>query len=88
MVLHGGVNRGLLSWFLTGQPVFLGGIAQDTGCLNIIDVGPQPHTSVVRVVNFCAIDTLQTTTRLSTMEHLLQKYLTLRQRQGNLGDLA
>jgi probable phosphoglycerate mutase len=88
MVLHGGVNRGLLSWFLTGQPVFLGGIAQDTGCLNIIDVGPQPHTSVVRVVNFCAIDTLQTTTRLSTMEHLLQKYLKLRELRGEPGDIA
>ncbi len=60
MVLHGGVNRGLLSWFLTGQPVFLGGLAQDTGCLNIIDVGTGPANSVVRVVNFCPIDTLQT----------------------------
>jgi probable phosphoglycerate mutase len=88
MVLHGGVNRGLLSWFLTGQPVFLGGLAQDTGCLNIIDVGPGPSSSVVRVVNFCALDTLQTTTRLSTMEHLLEKYLKLRQQRGDLGEFA
>ena len=86
MVLHGGVNRGLLSWFLTGQAVFLGGLAQDTGCLNIIDVGTGPATSVVRVINFCPIDTLQTTTRLSTMEHLLQKYLKLRERRSDLGD--
>jgi broad specificity phosphatase PhoE len=88
MVLHGGVNRGLLSWFLTGQPVFLGGLAQDTGCLNIIDVGPAPSSSVVRVVNFCALDTLQTTTRLSTMEHLLEKYMKLRQQRGDLGEFA
>jgi probable phosphoglycerate mutase len=88
MVLHGGVNRGLLSWFLTGEAVFLGGLAQDTGCLNIIDVGTGPATSVVRVINFCPIDTLQTTTRLSTMEHLLEKYLKLRQRRGDLGELA
>lgn len=88
MVLHGGVNRGLLSWFLTGQPVFLGGLAQDTGCLNIIDVGTGPADSVVRVVNFCPIDTLQTTTRLSTMEHLLEKYLRLRTLRGDLGDIA
>lgn len=88
MVLHGGVNRGLLSWFLTGEAVFLGGLAQDTGCLNIIDVGTGPATSVVRVVNFCPIDTLQTTTRLSTMEHLLDKYLRLRERRGDLGELA
>jgi probable phosphoglycerate mutase len=87
LVLHGGVNRGLLSWFLTGQPVFLGGLAQDTGCLNIIDVGTGPATSVVRVVNFCPIDTLQTGTRLSTMEHLLQKYLKLRERRGEIGEL-
>ena len=78
VVLHGGVNRGLLSWFLTGEAVFLGGLAQDTGCLNIVDVGTGPATSVVRVVNFCALDTLQTATRLSTMEHLLEKYLKLR----------
>jgi broad specificity phosphatase PhoE len=86
MVLHGGVNRGLLSWFLTGRAMFLGGLAQDTGCLNIIDVGSGPETSVVRVVNFCPIDTLQTGTRLSTMEHLLQKYLTLRDRRSDLGE--
>jgi probable phosphoglycerate mutase len=79
VVAHGGVNRALLSWFLTGEPVFLGGLAQDPGCLNIIDVGPSAATSVVRVVNFCPIDTLQTESRLSTMEHLLLQYLRLRQ---------
>jgi hypothetical protein len=43
---------------------------------------------VVRVVNFCPIDTLQTATRLSTMEHLLQKYLKLRTSRGDPGDIA
>jgi broad specificity phosphatase PhoE len=80
LVAHGGVNRAVLSWFLTGQHVFLGGLAQDAGCLNVIDVGPTPAKSVVRVVNFCAIDTLRTATRLSTMEELLQKYLKSRAR--------
>lgn len=88
LVLHGGVNRGLLSWFLTGEPVFLGGLAQDTGCLNIVDVGSGPSTSVVRVVNFCVLDTLQTATRLSTMEHLLEKYLRLRAQRGDVGGLT
>jgi broad specificity phosphatase PhoE len=78
LVLHGGVNRALLSWILTGQPVFLGGLAQDPGCLNVVDVGPSPATSVLRVMNFCPLDTLQTESRLSTMEHLLQQYLKLR----------
>ncbi len=82
LVAHGGVNRAVLSWFLTGQHQFLGGLAQDAGCLNVIDVGPTPATSMVRVVNFCAIDTLRTGTRLSTMEELLQKYLKLRARSG------
>jgi broad specificity phosphatase PhoE len=75
LVAHGGVNRALLSWFLTGEPLFLGGLAQDPGCLNIIDVGPSPAQTVVRVVNFCPLEPLQTRTRASTMEHLLQQYL-------------
>jgi len=78
LVAHGGVNRAVLSWFLTGRHEFLGGLAQDAGCLNVIDVGTTPATSVVRVVNFCPLDTLRTETRLSTMEELLQKYLKLR----------
>jgi len=78
LVAHGGVNRAVLSWFLTGRHDFLGGLAQDAGCLNVIDVGTTPATSVVRVVNFCPLDTLRTETRLSTMEELLQKYLKLR----------
>jgi probable phosphoglycerate mutase len=80
LVAHGGVNRAVLSWFLTGRHEFLGGLAQDAGCLNVIDVGATPATSVVRVVNFCPLNTLRTETRLSTMEELLQKYLKLRTR--------
>lgn len=74
LVAHGGVNRALLSWFLTGQPVFLGGLAQDPGCLNIVDVGPTPARTVVRVVNFCPLEPLQVKTRASTMEELLRQY--------------
>jgi len=80
LVAHGGVNRAVLSWFLTGRHDFLGALAQDAGCLNVIDVGATPASSVVRVVNFCPLDTLRTETRLSTMEELLQKYLKLRAR--------
>jgi probable phosphoglycerate mutase len=86
LVLHGGVNRGILSWFLTGQPVFLGGLAQDPGCLNVIDVGASPATSIVRVVNFCPIEPLQTGSRLSTMEHLLGQYMKLRAARATSGD--
>jgi probable phosphoglycerate mutase len=78
VVAHGGVNRAVLSWFLTGEPAFLGGLAQDAGCVNVIDVGPSAATSVIRVVNFCPSDALRTETRLSTMEQLLMQYLKLR----------
>lgn len=78
LVLHGGVNRALLSWFLTGQSVFLGGLAQDPGCLNIIDVGPTPAQSIVRMVNYCLLEPFLSGSRLSTMEHLLGQYLKLR----------
>jgi probable phosphoglycerate mutase len=75
LVAHGGVNRALLSWFLSGERRFYGGLAQDPGCLNIVDVAPLPSQTVVRVVNFCPLAPLQTATRASTMEHLLQQYL-------------
>lgn len=75
IVAHGGVNRALLSWFLTGRRQLLGGLEQSPGCLNIIDVGPTPGDSLVRVVNYSPIDALQTGQRLSTMEHLLAQYL-------------
>jgi probable phosphoglycerate mutase len=75
LVAHGGVNRALLSWFLTGEPTFLGGLAQDPGCVNIVDIGPVPAQTVVRVVNYCPLEPLRTDTRASTMEHLLREYL-------------
>jgi broad specificity phosphatase PhoE len=85
LVAHGGVNRAALSWFLTGEPLFLGGLAQDPGCLNIVDVGPSPAQTVVRVVNFCPLGPLQTGTRASTMEHLLQQYLRRAERAASGG---
>jgi probable phosphoglycerate mutase len=80
VVLHGGVNRALLSWFLTGERIFLGGLAQDPGCINIIDVGESPTDSVVRLVNYCALEPMLSQSRLSTMEHLLAQYLKFRGR--------
>jgi probable phosphoglycerate mutase len=80
LVLHGGVNRALLSWLLTGQDVFLGGLSQDPGCINVIDVGDSPATSMVRVMNYCPLDAMLSGSRLSTMEHLLMQYRKLRSR--------
>jgi probable phosphoglycerate mutase len=74
LVLHGGVNRGLLSWFLTGQRLFLGGIEQEAGCINVIDVTRAPPGALVRAVNVSPLDWLHGASRLSTMERLLHKY--------------
>ena len=78
LVAHGGVNRALLSWFLTGRRQLLGGIEQAPGCLNIVDVGATPADSLVRVVNYSPMDALQMVGRQSTMEHLLGQYLKFR----------
>jgi broad specificity phosphatase PhoE len=75
LVLHGGVNRAILSYALTGSRLFLGNLMQAPGCVNIIDVGSRAgHDWVVRVINHAPTDVLQTETRLTTMEELLQQY--------------
>jgi probable phosphoglycerate mutase len=75
LVLHGGVNRAILSYALTNQRLFLGNLAQTAGCINAIDVG-EPHADwVVRIVNYSPISELQGETRHTTMEVLLEQYL-------------
>jgi broad specificity phosphatase PhoE len=79
LVLHGGVNRALLSWLLTGQKMFLGGFEQSPGCLNVVDVGLSTASNIVRMLNYTPLDTLHTSTRLSTMEALLERYQAVRE---------
>ncbi|CAN5443241.1 histidine phosphatase family protein [soil metagenome] len=74
LVLHGGVNRAILSYALTGQRMFLGNLAQTAGCINSLDVGDEPTDWVVRVVNFSALSNLQEGWRGTTMEALLDQY--------------
>ena len=64
-VLHGGVNRAILSYALTGERMFLGHFEQAPGCLNILDVGDE---WIVRAVNVAPLDLLHASTRLTTME--------------------
>ena len=85
LVLHGGVNRALLSWLLTGQRMFFGGFEQSPGCLNVIDVGGSTASNLVRLLNYSPHDTLHTSTRLSTMEALLARYQSVR---GNINVAA
>ncbi len=74
LVLHGGVNRAILSYALTGQRLFLGNIAQTAGCINVLDVGEAAHDWVVRVVNYSPPSQLQADSRGTTMEALFHQY--------------
>lgn len=82
LVLHGGVNRAILSYALTNQRLFLGNLAQTAGCINAIDVGEAQADWVVRIVNYSAISSLQGESRHTTMEVLLDQYLQSRKRQN------
>lgn len=74
LVLHGGVNRAILSLALTGERLFLGNLAQTAGCINALDVGTHARDWVVRFVNHAAPTVLQDDTRSTTMEILLEQY--------------
>jgi broad specificity phosphatase PhoE len=71
-VLHGGVNRAILSYALTGERRFLGGFEQAPGCINILDVGDDGW--VVRAVNLAPYDLLHSRGRSTTMEELYAQY--------------
>lgn len=74
MVLHGGVNCAILSHALSGARLFMGGLSQTAGCINVLDVGNTPGDWVVRAVNYCPPMPLQNDTRVTVMEHLLSQY--------------
>jgi probable phosphoglycerate mutase len=75
MVLHGGVNRGLLSYTLAGQRCYLGRMEQAPACINVLDVSSED--SVVRAINLAPTQWLHERERYTTMEKLLAQYLRL-----------
>lgn len=75
LVLHGGVNRAIVSYALTGRRMFLGNLSQAPGCINALDVGDDPADWVVRSTNHAASDLLQPGERETTMEVLYAQYL-------------
>ena len=77
MVLHGGTNRAILSYCLSGgQRQFLGALHQTPACINLVDVGEAAeHDYVVRAINIAPPDLMQTATRKTTLEELFEKYL-------------
>jgi broad specificity phosphatase PhoE len=70
-VLHGGVNRAILSYALTGGRAFLGNFEQSPGCINILDVGDD---WVVRAVNITPTDLAHREGRLRTLEELWAEF--------------
>ena len=78
LVLHGAVNRAILSRALTGGRTFLGAFEQAPACINILDVDAA-GSFVVRAVGFTPYDAVhEQAPRLTTMEQLWQEYLDAR----------
>lgn len=78
LVLHGGVNRAIVSYALTGARTFLGNLSQAPGCINALDVGTADADWVVRMTNYAPSDLLQPGERETTMETLYTQYLKFR----------
>ena len=66
-VLHGGVNRAILSYALTGERMFLGHFEQAPACVNVLDLGAGGEW-IVRAVNVAPYDLLHLSHRSTTME--------------------
>ena len=72
-VLHGGVNRAILSFALTGRRQFLGAFEQAPACINVLDVD-RAGEFVVRAVNVTPWDPAYLAGRVTTMEELWSQY--------------
>ena len=66
-VLHGGVNRIVISYALSGDRTYFGTFEQAPACINVLDLGTDGW--IVRTVNYVPYDPLHPA-RETTMEHL------------------
>jgi probable phosphoglycerate mutase len=71
LVLHGAVNRAILSYALTGRRIFLGNLQQSPACLNILDVGNQ---WLVWAINVTPGDPIHAGSKETSMEKILRRY--------------
>ncbi len=71
-VLHGGVNRAILSHALTGGRTFLGNLEQAPGCINVLDVDDGGW--IVRAVGVTPYDPMHLLGRTTTMEELWSQF--------------
>jgi probable phosphoglycerate mutase len=72
-VLHGGVNRAILSFALTGDRIYLGPFEQAPACVNVLDLGERGEW-IVRAVNVAPYDLLHLAHRQTTMERYWDQY--------------
>jgi probable phosphoglycerate mutase len=72
-VLHGGVNRAILSHALTGERTFLGHFEQAPACVNVLDLGDGGEW-IVRAVNVAPYDLLHLSHRQTTMERYWEQF--------------
>jgi broad specificity phosphatase PhoE len=70
-VLHGGVNRAIISYALTGVRAMFGNLEQSPACINVLDVGDD---WIVRAVNTTPTDLAHRGGRLRTMEELWAEF--------------
>jgi probable phosphoglycerate mutase len=73
-VCHGGVNRAILSYALTGERMFLGHFEQAPACVNVLDLG-EGGEWIVRAVAVAPYDLLHLAHRQTTMERYWQQWL-------------
>lgn len=72
LVLHGAVNRAILSRALLGRRVFLGSFEQAPACINVLDVGDD--SIVVRAINVAPAHWLHEGDRSTSLEALYAQY--------------
>jgi broad specificity phosphatase PhoE len=69
-VLHGGVNRIVISYALSGDRTYFGTFEQAPACINVLDLDEDGW--IVRTVNYVPYDPLHPA-RTTTMEHLWEQ---------------
>ncbi|MCD2192606.1 histidine phosphatase family protein [Actinomycetospora endophytica] len=77
LVLHGAVNRVILSRALVGEGVFLGHLEQSPACINVLDHGPGPNWCV-RAVNVTPYEVVPTGSRQTSVERIVERAAALR----------
>jgi probable phosphoglycerate mutase len=74
VVAHGGVNRALIAHALGMDLSLFGGLEQDAGCINILDVDARGR-GLLRLLNFSADDPAKRQLKRTTMEDLYEGLL-------------